>query len=257
MWPSAVGMVFMSVMQSHDYDFRLPRLFLEAPLQGAATLPLTGEQTHYLKTVMRRPDGAQLRVFNGRDGEWLGTLSFHGKKDGSVVLQRQIRAPVARALKLHLVFAPVKKDRMDFMVEKAVELGVTDLHPVLTKFTVIRDINEERMTRQMHEASEQCERLDIPALHKLQSLRDFVKSWDGVPLLSALEREDAPFIGRLSPVPAETGLIIGPEGGFSEEERTLLITPDWVKPVNLGPQILRSETAAIFGLSVLLGNFTE
>lgn len=226
-------------------------------MQEATTLPLTGEQTHYLKTVMRRPDGAQLRLFNSREGEWLGTLHFAGKKDGSVALQRQIRLPASRALTLHLVFAPIKKDRMDFMVEKAVELGVTDLHPVLTQYTTIRDVNEARMIRQIQEAAEQCERLDVPKLHPLQSLKDFIKTWRGTPLLAALEREEAPYIGSLSPIPPETGLIIGPEGGFSEDERLLLTQPDWVKAVNLGEQILRSETAALFGLSVLLNNFTK
>lgn len=244
-------------MKSHDYDFRLPRLFVEAPLQAASTLPLTTEQTHYLKTVLRRPDGAQLRLFNGRDGEWLGAIQYTGKKDGQVALDRQLQPQSERALRLHLVFAPIKKDRMDFIIEKAVELGVTDLHPVLTQFTTLREINDVRITRQIAEAAEQCERLDLPALHPLTPLKDFTSRKPSWKTLAALEREDAPFIGAISPVPSEIGLIIGPEGGFSEEERALLAQNQSFAPVSLGPQILRAETAAIFGLSVLIGNFTK
>lgn len=202
---------------------------------------------------MRRPEDAELRLFNGRDGEWLGRLAFIGKKDGSVALTRQIRNAVSRPLKLHLLFAPIKKDRMDFMVEKAVELGVTDLHPVLTQYTTIRDINPERMTRQIIEAAEQCERLDLPTLHALRPLKELPKAWNSkIPVFAALERMDAPFIGSLPAIPQEAGLLIGPEGGFGEEERDALLKADWVKPVGLGDQILRAETAALFGLSALL-----
>ena len=246
-------MVFISVMQSLDYDFRLPRLFVDAPLSNSATVPLSPDQTHYLKTVMRRPEDAELRLFNGRDGEWLGRLAFSGKKDGSVTLTRQIRNAAPRPLKLHLLFAPIKKDRMDFMVEKAVELGVTDLHPVLTQYTTIRDINPERMTRQIIEAAEQCERLDIPTLHPLRSLKDLPKSWSkGIPVFAALERMDAVAIGALPAIPQELGLLIGPEGGFSEDERDSLTKEAGVTAVSLGDQILRAETAAIFGLSALI-----
>lgn len=206
---------------------------------------------------MRRPDGAELRIFNGIAGEWLGTLSYTGKKDGTVSLIRQIRPPAPRPLKLHLVFALIKKDRMDFLIEKAVELGVTDLHPILTQYTTLRDLNEIRVQKQVIEAAEQCERLDLPELHPLLALKELEKSWpEDVPLLAALEREDAPFIGTLS-VSSETGLLIGPEGGFSGEERQALMAKPWIRPVGLGKQILRSETAGIFGLSVLSANFRK
>ena len=219
---------------------------------------MSAEQVHYLKTVMRRPDGTKLRIFNGREGEWDGLLAFSGKKDGHIVIGQQIRPAAARVLRLHLVFALIKKDRMDFMVEKAVELGVTDLHPVLTQNTVIRDLNTVRMEKQVLEAAEQCERLDLPVLHPVLSLKDALKGWPrDVPLLAALEREDAALIGSSGATAPVTGLLIGPEGGFSEDERTLMLAHAGITPVTLGEQILRSETAALFGLSVLSANFTK
>ncbi len=250
-------MVSVSVMQSHAYDFRLPRLFTDHVLSEGASLSLEQDQVHYLKTVMRRPDGTQLRLFNGRDGEWLGTLFFQGKKDAGITLTQQIRSMPQRRQRLHLVFALIKKDRLDFMIEKAVELGVTDLHPVLTQNTVIRDLNTARMQRQILEAAEQCERLDLPALHPLLNLRDVLKQWPaGRPLFAALERESARHISQANSC-SEAGLLIGPEGGFTEDERTVLLAQPEILAVTLGEQILRSETAALFGLSVLSANFTE
>lgn len=206
---------------------------------------------------MRRPDGAKLRVFNGRDGEWGGSLTYDGKKDSRLTLDVQIRPQGVRTPLLHLIFAPIKKDRMDFMIEKAVELGASALHPVLTQYTTVRDINPDRVTRQMQEAAEQSERLDVPELHKLAPLRDFARSWDAsIPVFAALERFDAPLIGR-QPPPAESGLLIGPEGGWSDEERDMLLALPFIRPASLGDQILRSETAALFGLSLLSGNFTK
>lgn len=239
-------------MQSYQYDFRLPRLYVDHDLEMSETLTLSAEQVHYLKTVMRRPDGTDLRLFNGRQGEWLGVIAYQGKRDGAVTLQRQIRPMPARHPGLHLAFAPIKKDRMDFMVEKAVELGVTDFHPVITRNTVIRDLNAARMERQILEAAEQCERLDLPTLHPLISLEDLIREWpENIPLLAALERQDFPFIPIIERNGAAAGLLIGPEGGFCEDERRLLLNHPRVRPVSLGDRILRSETAALFGLSVL------
>ena len=245
-------------MHAHDYDFRLPRLFVQDALQQDTSLSLTQDQTHYLKTVMRRPDGAKLRVFNGRDGEWGGVITYEGKKAASLALETQIRPQGARTPLLHLLFAPIKKDRMDFMIEKAVELGACALHPVLTQYTVIRDINPERVTRQIIEAAEQSERLDLPVLHKLSALKDFARLWNpAIPVFAALERYDAPLLGKSGQIPSECGVLIGPEGGWSDEERDLLIKLPFIRPVSLGDQILRAETAALFGLSLLTGNFTK
>lgn len=250
-------MLSMSAMKSHAYDFRLPRLYVPDDIHANAVLSLSIEQVHYLKTVMRRPDGTNLRLFNGREGEWLATLRFTGKKDATVTITEQIRPPANRSLGLHLMFALIKKDRMDFMVEKAVELGVTDLHPILTQSTVIRDLNSPRMERQVLEAAEQCERLDLPTLHPLLSLKDALEIWPkDYPLMAALERENASFIGT-QPAALNAGLLIGPEGGFSDEERKLLLDHKTVTPVTLGEQILRSETAALFGLSIMSSNFTR
>lgn len=219
-------------------------------------MPLSGEQTHYLKTVLRRPDGAKLRVFNGEDGEWQASLHYTGKKGAFLKLQQLLRHAAPAQRRLHLVFAPIRKERMEFMVEKAVELGATDLHPVLTQYTVVRDINEERLRRQIMEAAEQCERLDLPRLHGLTDLKHFLASWTGKPLLAAIERVEASPVATYASL-AECALLIGPEGGFSEEEKENLACQASVHPVSLGNTILRAETAAIFGLSVLTAGFTK
>lgn len=211
---------------------------------------------HYLKTVMRRPDASQLRVFNERYGEWLGQLAYQGKKDGAVHLQSLVQEVKPRPQKLHLLFALIKKDRQDFLIEKAVELGVTDLRPLLSHNTVIRDLNGERTKRQIIEAAEQTERLDLPVLHHLVSLEQALRAWPAdIPLYAAIERNAAPLLASILPVPAEAGLLIGPEGGFSEDERALLCASKKIQPVSLGAQILRAETAGLFGLSLLSGNF--
>ncbi len=238
-------------MKNQDYDYRLPRLFVEGDLAESADLPLDEDSAHYLKNVLRRPDGSQLRVFNGRDGEYLAVFKAKDRKNHILSLGKQTRPQPARARALHLAFALIKKDRQDFMIEKAVELGVTHFHPVLTHQTVIRELNTERTLRQIREAAEQCERLDIPALRPLVKLDAFAAGWDdATPLYAALEREEVPALGRALTGGA-CGILIGPEGGFSETEREGLLKDRKITAVGLGDQILRAETAAIFGLSVI------
>lgn len=237
-----------------NFDYRLPRLLLSFPVkedEGEICLP--DDQAHYLRTVLRRPDGAELRVFYPESGEFLGKIKWVGKKGVSILLLRQICTPSRIPFRLHLVFPLLKKDRLDFLIEKAVELGVTDLHPVTTQHSVNRDLNFERVTAQIKEATEQCERLDVPLLSPIVPLVQLLATWGkAVPLYAALERQDIFFLRNVCPsASGDRGFLVGPEGGFSAEEVTLLQNRNFVIPVGLGPRILRTETAALYGLSLL------
>lgn len=237
-------------MAKETFDYRLPRIVIDNDLSEGAELALNEDIAHYLKNVLRRPDESDLRVFNGRDGEFLGSVTTQGKKNHLLSVKEKIRPQPAATHEIHLVFALIKKDRQDFMIEKAVELGVTHFHPVLTQQTIIRDLNETRLIKQIREASEQCERLDIPQLAPLTKL-DSLNWPQDMPLYAGVERQDAPFLGSMTSG-TKSGLLIGPEGGFSDQEKEFLLKKKGITPVSLGDTILRAETAAIFGLSILV-----
>lgn len=209
---------------------------------------LTESQVHYLKNVMRKQAGAQIRFFNGRDGEWLAELVELKKREGSAILVEQIEAQPEADMAVHLIFAPLKKQRMDLLIEKAVELGVSDLHPVVTQRSDVRKINEARIEAQIFEAAEQCERFSIPKLHPMMDLYAKIQSWSaGAPLYVCLERgEDAHIVS--SAFVSGGGFVIGPPGGFSPEEMEFLSSHDTVQPISLGKTVYRAETAAIICL---------
>jgi len=225
-----------------DETYKLPRLFTDQGLTPGKSVSFSPEQSHYLKTVLRRQEGDFVRLFNGRDGEWLGEILQLQKKSGALALAEQILAQPAEEQPLHLIFTPIKKARLDWMIEKAVELGVTDFHPVLTHNTEVRKINEDRLNAQIHEAAEQCERLSLPKLHQLQKLENLLGGWGSdIPLYACLER--AGQSQTLCSSSTETAILIGPEGGFTAEEKTLLAVK--AIPVTLGETVLRCETAAV------------
>lgn len=235
-------------MSKNDY-IKLPRLYVDQELQENGNLCFSKEQAHYLKNVIRKQPGDELRLFNGHDGEWLAALSTISKKDAQANIREQIAEQTKTTPEIHLLFAPIRKARMDFLVEKAVELGVTHLHPVLTQNTENRQINEERIQTQIIEAAEQCERLDIPVLHGPQKIEGLTNDWkNNITIYACIERDDSPLLkNALSGAPY--AFLIGPEGGFTIEEKDFLSTHEFIKPVSLGAQILRSETAAILALS--------
>lgn len=236
------------------YPYHLPRLYVPEPLIEGAEVSLSEAQAHYLKNVMRLGGGADARVFNAANGEWLANLSFPSKKRALALPRRILKSAENIPVRRHLVFSPIKKDRMDWMIEKAVELGVTDLHPVLMRRSVIRDIKPERIEMQIIEAAEQCERMDIPVLHPILSLDKFLQQFSGQsPLYAAIERQENAAVLSGIKVDGDFAFLVGPEGGFDPEEIELLTAQNFTRPASLGPRILRAETAALFGLSVLIG----
>jgi 16S rRNA (uracil1498-N3)-methyltransferase len=233
--------------------YKYPRLFVTGPLSLGDTRDLDVPQAHYLKNVLRRQTGDFVRLFNGQDGEFLCTLTI-GKHDATAKIEERVRVQKPRTRRVHLLFAPLKKDRLDVLIEKAVELDATDLHPVITDRTEVRDLNETRLQAQIIEAAEQCERMDIPALHPLRKLEKCLAAWPrAIPVLAGIERSDMPVISdKMIPV-NDVACLIGPVGGWSDFERDLLnAATDTIMPVSLGDNVLRSETA----VAVLLSRLT-
>ena len=211
---------------------------------------MTPEQAHYLRNVLRSQVGDYVRVFNGREGEWLCSILELGKKTGIFEIREQIREQVDPEFSAHLIFAPIKKQRMDVLIEKAVELGVTHLHPVLTNRTENRRFNVGRTQAHIIEAAEQCERMDVPVLSDALGFHEFVLSWQGKTILACVEREGAPHLSTLL-AKEDTVFLIGPEGGFDDDEMHTIRHADCMQAVSLGEEILRAETAGIFCLSAL------
>jgi len=233
------------------------RLFVPDGLFAGATIALSAGQAHYLGAVMRRAAGDEVRLFNGRDGEWSARLDGVRKDKAGATVLAQV-CPQAAEPDVWLAFAPLKRDATDLVVEKATELGVSAIIPVMTERTNAARVNGDRLRAIAVEASEQCERLTVPEVREAVTLQALVGSWPaGRPLFVALERAGAvpldPGLRRGDGV----GLLIGPEGGFSGLDRALVMSCPAVRPVSLGPRILRAETAAIVGLALLQAGGSE
>lgn len=234
-------------------DYKLLRLFVNQPFVKGEEISLDERQAHYVGTVMRLKTGGELRLFNGIDGEWRAVLVEKQRKKARVRLVAQLRPQEDQRQEIVLAFAPIKKARLDFMVEKATELGVTRLCPILTQRTIIDRVNIERLQAACVEAAQQCERLDVPVVDEPVKLEKYLRNQDGtLPVLACCERDMAPFIGTVVRRDEldDAAIMIGPEGGFSNEEKTLLHGYPFVYKVTLGQRILRSETAALMALSV-------
>ena len=236
-------------MKRQTVHKKLPRLYIDTTLNADQSFALDKAQSHYLGHVLRLNSGDQLRVFNGRDGEWLCSIDYIGKKDGQARAMECIRPQPEPSKGITLLCAPIKKHRMDFMIEKAVELGAHAIHPVLTQNTDVRKVNDERITQQIIEAAEQCERLNIPTLKPISALNKALNEYSTI--YAALERIDG--IPHISEIKADGGaaFLIGPEGGFGAEEIDLLRQHKNIVSVSLGDDILRAETAALYGLAFL------
>jgi 16S rRNA (uracil1498-N3)-methyltransferase len=235
------------------YDFRSPRLFVEAPLAAGAELPLDRAQAHYLTTVLRRKPGDGVLVFNGRDGEWSATLEGR-KRDVGLSLGAKVRDQTKPA-DLHYLFAPLKSARLDYMVQKAVEMGASRLQPVLTRHGQVARVNLERMRANAIEAAEQCGILSLPDIAEPAELFRLLAARDPARTIVFCDEdaEVADPLAALSAVPRRSPLavLVGPEGGFAEDERTALLKLPNVVRIALGPRILRADTAAVAALSIV------
>jgi len=224
------------------------RLFVGSPLHAGARTEATGPQAHYLRTVMRREPGDGITLFNGADGEWLAHIAMLRRDSAALLVDRLLR-PQAPEPDLWLLFAPLKRDATDLLVQKATELGVAALMPVLTERANAARLNLDRLAAIATEAAEQSERLTVPRIEQPRRLAEVLANWpDERVLVVAVERAGAPGVPAMR---APAALLVGPEGGFAPAELDALRRHPFVQPATLGPRILRAETAAIVGLALL------
>lgn len=223
-----------------------PRLFVGMPLTIGSEVHVMGPQAHYLLNVMRLKEGAPVKLFDDISGEYLGIVSNAGKRDLLLIVEAKLREREA-VPDLWLVQALVKKDRLDWITEKACELGIARFVPVLTSRCVVDKVKEERLRAQMIEAAEQCERNALPEIAPLEKLEALLKAWPaGRALYFCDERGGEPFASESGPA----AILIGPEGGFTDAENAMIRAHPAAKAVSLGPRILRADTAAIASISV-------
>jgi 16S rRNA (uracil1498-N3)-methyltransferase len=243
-------------------DFRKPRLFVDADLAPGARIALDRNQSNYLGNVLRLAAGETILVFNGRDGEWQAAISGRKRPDHlEVTVQTR---PQDGLPDLTYAFAPLKHARLDYMVQKAVEMGASTLQPVLTRFTQVTRVNNERMRANVIEAAEQCGILSIAAVGEPRSLNRWLT--DRYPerlLVFCDEAADvANPVAALQPEAAPAGIdvLVGPEGGFALEERDFLLRQPRTLRLSLGPRILRADTAAVAALALVqavLGDWAD
>jgi len=229
------------------------RLFVTSDLAPGASLELDPAQAHYLINVLRCKTGEEVLLFNGKDGEWLGGLSAAAKKRAIVTLTRQTRQQIPPP-DLHYLFAPLKRARLDYMAQKATELGAARLMPVITRRTTAERVNRARLAANAVEAAEQCGILWVPEVAEPAKLADLLAGWDEKRLLVFAD-EAAPIASPLAALEKEgkrpLAVLIGPEGGFEEEERALLLARPFVLPISLGPRVMRADTAAVAALALV------
>jgi 16S rRNA (uracil1498-N3)-methyltransferase len=234
-------------------NYRMQRLLIDQPLQAEQAIEAPADTAHYLLNVLRLRDGDQVLLFNGQDGEWLAGIEQNGKKRASLHPTEQVR-PQPPASDFHYCFAPLKTGRMDYMIQKAVEMGASVIQPVITQHCQMPKLNSERMQANMREAAEQCGILSLPEYREPMRFDKFMDQWDQSRTLifcdeASESNNPLPLLSPLKGKPA--GVIIGPEGGFSEDERQFLHKQSFVTAIPLGPRILRADTAAVAAMAVI------
>ena len=232
------------------------RLFIDQPLSTNIALTLDRDQSHYLANVMRKKTGDKLLAFNGRDGEWTAIITSVEKRSVTIEASNQTRPQVAEP-DLWLAFAPIKKARLDFMAQKATELGVSSLTPVMTRRTIVDRVKTDRMLANAVEAAEQCERLTVPAINEAIKLDEFLRTLPSDRKLMFCDEdktgeETHAALRTLNDKanPGPWAILIGPEGGFDDDERKKIRSHPGCVPVSLGPRVLRADTAAMAAISL-------
>ncbi|HET7911446.1 MAG TPA: 16S rRNA (uracil(1498)-N(3))-methyltransferase [Pseudolabrys sp.] len=235
------------------YEFRMPRLFVDAPLTPGGQVSLDRSQANYLLNVLRLGQGDPVLMFNGRDGEWRGNLSGTGKRGAAIRLETCLR-PQPRPGDLHFLFAPLKHTRLDYVVQKAVEMGAAHLQPVMTRHTQVARVNLDRMRANAIEAAEQCGILHVPTVGAVVELAAAVSNADRLLVFCDESAEVADPLAALTAARSRrfpVSVLIGPEGGFADEERSMLAKLPNVVRIALGPRILRADTAAVAALALV------
>ena len=232
---------------------KLQRLFVKSKLEPGAEIALAKDQAHYLGTVLRLKPGERVLLFNGIDGEWCAELTTIGRKGVEARLEHQTR-PQQDGPDLHYLFAPLKRARLDYMAQKATELGASTLRPVITRHTTAERVNTERLRANAVEAAEQCGILRVPEVTEPEKLSKLLAAWDETRLLIFADEAAS----HASPIEAlkarrsgPLAVLIGPEGGFDREERAALLAKPYVLPISLGPRVMRADTAAVAALALV------
>ncbi|MEL6860426.1 MAG: 16S rRNA (uracil(1498)-N(3))-methyltransferase [Pseudomonadota bacterium] len=229
----------------------IARIFVNHPIEAGAAISLDEGQSRYLMKVMRLSDGALVRAFNGADGEWRCTLSTHGKK--ALITPEVQTRPQDAGPDLTLLFAPIRRTRTELIIEKATELGVKTIQPVITEYTQFNRLRVDRLELLAIEAAEQTERLDLPTIKEPIPFQKALSEWPSSnPLIFCDEAgAAAPLSAHVDQLSGQTcGIFIGPEGGFSSKEREQLRAMACIVPITLGPRILRAETAVVSALTL-------
>ena len=235
------------------HDASSERLFVIAGLAAGHAIALGEDQTHYLVNVLRLKSGDSVLLFNGRDGEWQAVIREIKKRAVTVEIEQQTR-PQVSGPDIDYLFAPLKRSRLDYMVQKATEMGVARLQPVITRRTIAERVNLERMRANVIEAAEQCGVLRVPDVLDAMPLEKRLAAWDENRTLifcdeTAVGRDPVAALAALGPRPL--AVLIGPEGGFDRGERDSLLAKPFVRAISLGPRIMRADTAAVAALALV------
>ncbi len=252
--PFSIDLPVLAKARMARTDSHTPRLYVSAPLEEGASLPLSPEQANYLVNVLRLGPGARVLLFNGRDGEFAASLAAVARKSVTLAVAARTR-PQESAPDVDFLFAPLKHARLDYMAQKAVEMGAGRLRPIVTRRTQVARLNLERLEANAIEACEQCGVIWTPAVLPVEPLERALAQWPAARLLVFCD-EEAPKANPLAALGAAkahagVGLIIGPEGGFDERERAAILAVPRVARLSLGPRILRADTAAVAALALI------
>lgn len=245
------------------HDFTSQRLHVDSGLSAGQAIACTSDQANYLRNVLRLPAGAQLLVFNGHDGEWRAELQLKGKRDVVLQVLEQSR-PQTSGPDIDYLFAPLKRSRLDYMVQKATEMGVARLRPIITERTIAERVNLERMRANAIEAAEQCGVLRVPDVLAPKKLRHLLSNWSAERAIvfcdEAADEHNPIEALRAIPRHQPVAVLIGPEGGFSAAERAAVIATGAAHVIGLGPRIMRADTAAVAALALVnavIGDWTN